>query len=86
MPPPPRSTPFPPAAVRLRAAEANGLVPVVGDRTPLPQEVLQLLAELRLGRAARRHVGAERVCAVNAAATTFIAASPVRMCSRSIAR
>ena len=44
-------------AVLLRAAESDGLVPVVRNRTPLPEEVLELFAELRLGRAVSGDVG-----------------------------
>ena len=44
-------------AVLLRAAESDGLVPVVRNRTPLPEEVLELFAELRLGRATSGDVG-----------------------------
>ena len=44
-------------SVLARAAEADGLVPVVVDRTPLPKEVLQLFAELRLRRAPGREIG-----------------------------
>ena len=43
-------------AVRLRAAHRDGLAPVVVDRTPLPEEVRELLAELGLGGAAGRDV------------------------------
>ena len=43
--------------VRLRAAEEDGLAPVVVDRAPLPPEVLDLFPELGLGRPPRREVG-----------------------------
>ena len=44
-------------AVGISATEADRLVPVVGNRTPLPQEVLELFAELRLACATGGNVG-----------------------------
>ena len=38
-------------AVRLCTAKTDRLIPVVVDRTPLPEKMLELLAEFRLGGA-----------------------------------
>ena len=43
--------------VRLRTAKTNRLVPVVVDRSPLPEEMLELFAELCLSGASGGDVG-----------------------------